>query len=114
MKKNFCKVTLLFCLTGMLPACQSSNDKQVKNNDVIPVTVLHPTTVDLPRSYVADIQAIQFVEIKAKVEGFISEVLVDEGQLVRKGQPMFRLNSGNYMEILKAAEAKLQTDTSPT
>lgn len=105
MKKNFCKVTLLFCLTGMLPACQSSNDKQVKNNDVIPVTVLHPTTVDLPRSYVADIQAIQFVEIKAKVEGFISEVLVDEGQLVRKGQPMFRLNSGNYMEILKAAEA---------
>lgn len=105
MKKNFCKVTLLFCLTGMLPACQSSNDKQVKNNDVIPVTVLQPTTVDLPRSYVADIQAIQFVEIKAKVEGFISEVLVDEGQLVRKGQPMFRLNSGNYMEILKAAEA---------
>lgn len=105
MKKNFCKVTLLFCLTGILPACQSSNDKQVKNNDVIPVTVLHPTTVDLPRSYVADIQAIQFVEIKAKVEGFISEVLVDEGQLVRKGQPMFRLNSGNYMEILKAAEA---------
>lgn len=105
MKKNFCKVTLLFCLTGMLPACQSSNDKQVKNNDVIPVTVLHPTTVDLPRSYVADIQAIQFVEIKAKVEGFISEVLVDEGQLVRKGQPMFRLNSGNYMEILKATEA---------
>ena len=74
------------------------------------MTVLQPTTIDLPRFVCADIQAIQFVEIKARVEGFIREVLVDEGQLVKKGQPMFRLNSENYMEVLKAAEANYKTD----
>ena len=61
--------------------------------------------MELPRSYVADIQAIQFVEIKPKVEGFVQEVLVDEGQLVKKGQPMFRLSSENYAEAVKEAEA---------
>ena len=104
--KNFLhKVAIWSCVAGLLPACQSSGEKQVKSKETIPVTVLQPTTIDLPRSYVADIQAIQFVEIKARVEGFIQQVLVDEGQLVKKGQPMFRLNSENYMEVLKAAEA---------
>lgn len=104
--KNFLhKVAIWSCVAGLLPACQSSGEKQVKSKETIPVTLLQPTTIDLPRSYVADIQAIQFVEIKARVEGFIQQVLVDEGQLVKKGQPMFRLNSENYMEVLKAAEA---------
>ena len=98
--KNFLhKVAIWSCVAGLLPACQSSGEKQVKSKETIPVTVLQPTTIDLPRSYVADIQAIQFVEIKARVEGFIQQVLVDEGQLVKKGQPMFRLNSENYMEV---------------
>lgn len=99
------KIAVLSCAIGLLSSCQSSGNKQVKNKEIIPVTILQPTTVDLPRSYVADIQAIQFVEIKAKVEGFVQQVLVDEGQLVKKGQPMFRLNSENYLEVLKAAEA---------
>lgn len=105
MKKLIHKVAILSCVAGLLPACQSVGDKQVKNSEAIPVTTLQPTTVDLPRSYVADIQAVQFVEIKPKVEGFVREVLVDEGQLVQKGQPMFRLNSENFMEVSKAAEA---------
>lgn len=105
MKKLIHKVAILSCVAGLLPACQSAGDKQVKNSEAIPVTTLQPTTVDLPRSYVADIQAVQFVEIKPKVEGFVREVLVDEGQLVQKGQPMFRLNSENFMEVSKAAEA---------
>lgn len=105
MKQLIQKVAFLSCMAGVLPACQTTSDRQVKSNEMIPVTVLEPTTVDLPRSYVADIQAVQFVEIKARISGFIREVLVDEGQLVKKGQPMFRLNSENFMEVLKAAEA---------
>lgn len=69
------------------------------------MTLLQPTTIELPRSYVADIQAIQFVEIKPKVEGFVEQVLVDEGELVKKGQPLFRLSSENYAEAVKEAEA---------
>ncbi len=101
----FRKVTILPLLAGILPACQSTGESQVQSDKSIPVTVLQPTTVELPRSYVADIQAIQFVEIKPKVEGYVQQVLVDEGEFVEKGQPMFRLSAENFAEAVKEAEA---------
>ena len=105
MKLNINKV-VLFALTGaLLSACNSKVTRQIQSDKSIPVTVLKPTTVNLPRSYVADIQAIQFVEIKPKVEGFVKQVLVDEGELVQKGQPLFRLSAENYTEAVKEAKA---------
>ena len=105
MKISIQKVAFLSLLAGVLPACQEAGTNQVRSDGSIPVTVLQPTTVELPRTYVADIQAIQFVEIKPKVEGYVKEVLIDEGEFVEKGQPMFRLSSENYAEAVK--EAKL-------
>ena len=105
MKISIQKVAFLSLLAGMLPACHESGTNQVRSDGSIPVTVLQPTTVELPRTYVADIQAIQFVEIKPKVEGYVKEVLIDEGEFVKKGQPMFRLSSENYAEAVKEAEA---------
>ena len=105
MKISIQKVAFLSLLAGVLPACQEAGTKQVRSDGSIPVTVLQPTTVELPRTYVADIQAIQFVEIKPKVEGYVKEVLIDEGEFVKKGQPMFRLSSENYAEAVKEAEA---------
>lgn len=89
----------------LLSACGPKGEHQAESHETIPVTVLQPTTVELPRSYVADIQAIQFVEIKPKVEGYVREVLVDEGEFVQKGQPLFRLSAENYTEAVKEAEA---------
>ena len=66
---------------------------------------MQPTTIQFPRSYVADIQAIQFVEVKPKVEGFIQKVLVDEGEKVKKGQPLFQLSSEEYSQTVKEAQA---------
>ena len=74
MKISIQKVAFLSLLAGMLPACHESGTNQVRSDGSIPVTVLQPTTVELPRTYVADIQAIQFVEIKPKVEGYVKEV----------------------------------------
>ena len=105
MKMSIRKVAFLPLLAGLFPACQQTGENQVRSDESIPVTTLQPTTVELPRSYVADIQAIQFVEIKPKVEGYVKEVLVDEGEFVKKGQPMFRLSSENYAEAVKEAEA---------
>ena len=105
MKISIQKVAFLSLLAGVLPACHETGTNQVRSDGSIPVTVLQPTTVELPRTYVADIQAIQFVEIKPKVEGYVKEVLIDEGEFVKKGQPMFRLSSENYAEAVKEAEA---------
>ena len=85
MKSNFQKIAVLCTCTGLLCSCGQSDNKQEHHKEFIPITILHPTTIEFPRSYVADVQAIQFVEIKPKVEGFVQQIYVDEGQKVKKG-----------------------------
>ena len=65
---------------------------------------LTTTTIEVPQSYVADVQAVQFVEVKPKVEGFVEAVLVDEGEHVKK-QVLFKLSSAELYEEVKEAQA---------
>lgn len=105
MRKFFSQAATAVCAMALLTACQSGSNSQSRKSDAIPVTILQATTIELPRTYVADVQAIQFVEIKPKVEGYVEQVLVDEGEFVKKGQELFRLSSSNYAEAVKEAEA---------
>lgn len=105
MRIFFSQAATAVCAMALLTACQSGSNSQSRKSDAIPVTILQATTIELPRTYVADVQAIQFVEIKPKVEGYVEQVLVDEGEFVKKGQALFRLSSSNYAEAVKEAEA---------
>jgi membrane fusion protein (multidrug efflux system) len=96
-------------VVAMLSACNSGNSKeqQVTILDNIPVLELKPMSIDVPLTYVADIQAVQFVEIRAKVEGYVDQIYVDEGQFVKKGQNLFQLSSMEFLEMVNSANAKL-------
>jgi membrane fusion protein (multidrug efflux system) len=48
------------------------------------------------------------VEIRARVQGYLDEIYVDEGQLVKKNEALFRLSSSEYKESVARAEANLQ------
>src|SRR5699024_6831264 len=48
-------------------------------------------------------------EVRAKVSGYIKEVLVDEGQWVRKGQPLFKLETRSLSGNLNASKANIKT-----
>lgn len=100
------EMALLAFAAGLVASCRSEQHTSAgRSDDSVPVAVINPTDIEFPRSYVADIQAVQFVEIKPKVEGYVQQVLVDEGQLVKKGQALFKLSSENYAEAVKEAEA---------
>ena len=105
MKSNHYPQLWLCICAGWLSACGSSDNQQAHNKEYVPITILHPTSIEFPRSYVADVQAIQFVEVKPKVEGVVQRIFVDEGQKVKKGQPLFQLSSDQYSETVKEAQA---------
>ncbi|MDF2157782.1 efflux RND transporter periplasmic adaptor subunit [Algoriphagus sp. CAU 1675] len=92
-----------------LPSCQSNPNKAKKNNQAleIPVLELLPRDVEVPQTYICDIQAIQFVDIRSKVEGFVDQIFVDEGQFVKKGQKLFQLSSEEFNELVNSARANL-------
>jgi membrane fusion protein (multidrug efflux system) len=57
--------------------------------------------------YTANLEGQQNVEIRPKVNGFIQKVYVDEGQMVRKGQLLFKLETQTLNQDAAAARANV-------
>ena len=100
------------CLCLALTACAPGNTDTAAADAkmlVVPVTELIPRDTLIYREYVADVRAVRHVEIHARVRGYLEEIYVDEGKVVRKGQRMFRINSEEYKLELAKADAQLKT-----
>lgn len=96
-------VTVLY-VTG---CTVKGNTKEMPKAVELPVLQLGYKDTMLHRSYVATINAFQNVELRAKVDGFLEQILVDEGQLVKKGQVLFRLNEAEFKVAVSEASALL-------
>ena len=57
--------------------------------------------------YTANLEGQQNVEIRPKVNGFIQKVYVDEGQVVKKGQLLFKLETQTLNQDAAAAKANV-------
>lgn len=73
-----------------------------------PVTTLQPESVELNTSYPATIKGRQDIEIRPNVSGFITQLCVDEGATVHKGQLLFVIDPVQYEEAVKVAEAAVK------
>ena len=56
-------------------------------------------TVEVNQAYVAQVRAIQHIEVRAFEKGYLEKIFVDEGQLIKKGDKMFQI-----MPVLMNAE----------
>lgn len=93
-----------------LAACSSQPHKEkTVPPKVLPVTNVLVKDTHLYREYVADIQAVQNVELRARVQGFLEKIYVDEGQVVKKGQLLFKINDEEYRAELAKATANLES-----
>jgi len=62
------------------------------------------TDTELTRDYVAQIRAIQHIELRALEKGYLQGIFIDEGQRVAKGTRMFQIMPLIYQaEVQKAA-----------
>ncbi|WP_245978687.1 biotin/lipoyl-binding protein, partial [Aurantiacibacter xanthus] len=60
----------------------------------------------VPRStYTGRLTAVETVDLKPRVSGYIAHVSVPEGQIVRRGQILFRLDSAPFAARHAAARA---------
>lgn len=59
-------------------------------------------------SFPATIQGEQDIEIRPKVDGFIDKIFVDEGAVVHKGQPLFKLRNPQYEAAVRSAAAAVK------
>src|SRR5690606_35814304 len=73
----------------------------------LPVITLLKETANVSYPYLGSIEGIVNVEIRPQVEGILEEIYVDEGEFVKKGQLLFKINDQPYQEALKNAMAKI-------
>ena len=96
-----------FCAVVFLSACKEKTETKTESNKY---TVTNPVKMDTSfvKEYVAQIQSIQNVELRAQVRGYLETINVDEGQMVKAGQVLFTIRPLEYQaELLKAtAEVK--------
>lgn len=82
----FISLCALLCFAG----CGSKKEKKEEEIKFLVTSPLKKDTTVI-KSYVCQIRAIQHIELRALERGYLQEIFVDEGQLVKKGQMMFQI-----------------------
>lgn len=54
--------------------------------------------------FVGRIEAMERVEIRARVKGYLEAVLFTEGDLVKEGQPLYRIEKGQFEAAVEQAK----------
>jgi membrane fusion protein (multidrug efflux system) len=72
-----------------------------------PVTQIQLKTVTGYQEYPTSIEGVVNSDVRAKTSGYIQNVLVDEGQNVRKGQVLFKLETQSLSQDAGAAKARV-------
>ena len=107
MKRLFGRTTVCSLCLLWLAACkeapQQSGGAQYKT------LTLSPTDRTLTREYTAVVEGRQSVEIRPQVSGTITEVCIDEGAKVGKGQPLFIIDQVPYRAALETATANVRS-----
>ena len=81
--------------------------------EVHPTVVVETVTTDdmeIYGEYVGRIRAQQFVEIRARVEGYLEEMLFEEGTYIKKDQVLFVIDPKLDKARVDGARAQLQKD----
>ena len=100
-----------FIFIGLFSRCSEGQPATASSADppTLPVTSIEARDTVIYRSYVADVQAVRNVELRARVPGFLEKIYVDEGQAVTRRQHLFKISEEEYAAELAKAKANLQT-----
>lgn len=98
------KLILFSVAAFSLTACKKEAPKQDGPKPFPVVSVENKNIVGYD-TFPASIEGRVNNDVRAKIQGYITQVLVDEGQYVTKGQPLFRLETNILTENAAASKA---------
>ncbi|NAW51460.1 efflux RND transporter periplasmic adaptor subunit [Elizabethkingia argentiflava] len=99
-------------LSILLLAVGCNKKKEEKEEgSIYPVTF--PVVMDtvINKEYVAQVQSVKNIEVRAQEKGILEKIFVDEGQYVQAGQTLFRIMPKLYRAELLKAKAEVEQAT---
>jgi len=94
-----------FLVVLFLASCGKKEQQAVPGPVSYPVQTVAKQDAIVYQTYAANLEGQQNVEIRPKVNGFIQKIYVDEGQLVRKGQLLFKIETETQNQDASASKA---------
>ena len=103
------KLMMFAAMAATLVSCGGGGGRPTFGDNEYPVQTAGTSTADMQSTYPATIKGVQDVEIRPKVQGFLTQINVKEGQNVVSGQIMFVLDNEVYQAQVRQAQAAVNT-----
>ena len=107
MKRN--KILMIAAATMLLASCGGGGGRPTFGDNEYPVVTVGTSSTEMQTSYPATIKGVQDVQISPKVQGFITQINVKEGQSVGAGQVLFVIDNVTYQAQVRQSQASVNT-----
>ena len=101
------KIMTLAVVAATLVSCGGGGGRPNFGDNEYPVVTVGTSSADMQTTYPASIKGVQDVEIRPKVQGFLTQINVKEGQVVAAGQVLFVLDNETYQAQVRQAQASV-------
>lgn len=107
--KYFIPVALIV-LSAYLAGCQPSNGQENAAPQLLQVPVAKPLQKEITEwdEYTGRFKAVERVEVRARVSGYIDEIRFKDGDMVQKGDVLFIIDQRPFQITLQQAQAQLE------
>ncbi|MBC9811533.1 efflux RND transporter periplasmic adaptor subunit [Crocinitomicaceae bacterium CZZ-1] len=93
---------------GLVASCGGKQEEAPqKMIGTYKVVNLEKTNTTLLAEYPASLEGIMDIDIRPKIDGYIEQILVDEGQEVKKGQVLFRISNPQFSQDMQSLAASV-------
>ncbi|MBF4484926.1 efflux RND transporter periplasmic adaptor subunit [Flavobacterium sp. CSZ] len=104
----------ILAVAVIITSCGNKNDKSAQAGGAPQVKEYKTLTLEtksatLNTDFPASIQGQQNIEIRPRVEGYIDKIYVDEGAVVKAGQPLFKISAPEYEQQVRTATASIKS-----
>ena len=107
MKKN--KFLMFAAAAVLFASCGGGGGRPTFGDNEYPVVAVGTSSTEMQTTYPATIKGVQDVQISPKVQGFITQINVKEGQTVGAGQVLFVLDNATYQAQVRQLQASVNT-----
>ena len=104
------KILVMAASALLLASCGGkSGGRPTFGDNEYPVVTVGTSNASSQATYPASIKGVQDVQISPKVQGFITQINVKEGQTVSAGQVLFVIDNATYQAQVRQSQASVNT-----